>query len=297
MATRKAEIGLTLQPDLEFLELAEPLFTEVDLFEVTPETLWLEEPDGRLEPNGYHARFRELKARTGKAFVAHGVGLSVGGVGKGTAAHHARWLRAVGRDHDAFRFLWYTEHLGWTLAQGRALALPLPAPMTPESARVIRRTLRKMQRVVPHVGLENTAQYFLLGDPLDEPDFLREVLCGRSTDLLLDLHNVFTMAVNFGFDPLDYIRRLPLEKVLEIHLSGGSMSPAGWLPSRRSLRLDAHDGSVPEQVWRLLDEVLPLCCALRAVTLERMEGTLTAADVPLVCEELRRMRTALRGAS
>lgn len=39
-------------------------------------------------------------------------------------------------------------------------------------------------------------------------------------------------------------------RVLELHLSGGSDSGPDWLPSRRVLRLDSHDGAVPEPVWR-----------------------------------------------
>ena len=48
-----------------------------------------------------------------------------------------------------------------------------------------------------------------------------------------------------------------------------------------------------EAVWALLDAVLPRCPAVRGVTLERMEGTVTEADVPQVREELRRLRRAV----
>jgi uncharacterized protein (UPF0276 family) len=41
------------------------------------------------------------------------------------------------------------------------------------------------------------------------------------------------MAVNFGFDPDDYVRRLPLDRVLEIHVSGGTLSSDRWLSSGR----------------------------------------------------------------
>jgi hypothetical protein len=50
---------------------------------------------------------------------------------------------------------------------------------------------------------------------------------------------------------------------------------------------------VPEPVWQLFAEVLPRCPALRGVTLERMEGTVSASDVPELREELRRLRTML----
>jgi hypothetical protein len=104
---------------------------------------------------------------------------------------------------------------------------------------------------------------------------------------------VHTTAVNAGFDAWDYIRALPFDKVIEIHLSGGSFSDPNWLASGRTLRLDSHDNGVPEEVWALFERVLPLCTALRGVTLERMEGTVEQGDVPLLREELVRTRRIL----
>jgi len=146
---------------------------------------------------------------------------------------------------------------------------------------------------VPDVGVENSVFYFVLGDPLDEPAFIGEVLRARRTHLLLDLHNVFTSALNFGFDPRAYLARLDLGRVIEIHLSGGSPSDPRWLPSGRVMRLDAHDSAVPEAVWRLFEEVAPRCGGLRGVTLERMEGTVGAGDAAVIREELRRARRVL----
>jgi uncharacterized protein (UPF0276 family) len=156
---------------------------------------------------------------------------------------------------------------------------------------VVRRSLRALQAVVPDVGVENTVLYFTLGSPLDEPAFLRRVLRAPRTHLLLDLHNVFTMAQNFGFEPRAYLDQLDLAKVIEIHLSGGSPSDPAWLPTGRVLRLDAHDTAVPEPVWALFEQVAPRCPNLRGVTLERMEGTVEEPDVPVIRDELRRARS------
>ena len=144
------------------------------------------------------------------------------------------------------------------------------------------------------VGIENSVFYFTLGDPLDEPAFLTRALRGSGMHLLLDLHNVFTMAQNVGFSAQEYLRRIDLSRVIELHISGGTHSDASWLRSGRSLRLDSHDDAVPESVWELLDEVLPHCTGLRGITLERMEGTVGPADVPLIRAELARARLALR---
>lgn len=287
-------VGLTLQPDDAFLDLlGAVIHEESQHFEIAPETTWRFGAGEELVENSFSRRFQAIKARTGKRFMAHGVGFSVGSGARADAARKRRWLDQVKRDHALFDFAWYTDHLGATSLDGQAITLPVGLPMTARAAAVVRRSLRAMATVVPDVGVENAVAYFMLGDPLDEPAFLRSVLRAPRTHLLLDVHNVFTMAQNFGFDPRDYLARLDLDRVIEIHLSGGSDSDPRWLASGRVMRLDAHDTAVPEPVFQLFEEVLPRCPNLRAVTLERMEGTVTAADVPVIRAELARARALI----
>jgi uncharacterized protein (UPF0276 family) len=286
-------VGFTLQPDPQFLDLCGSIIRDADYWEVAPETLWRMRPDGRLEDNGYHKRFCAM-TRGRRFFVAHGVGLSLGSAAAVDVRRRRAWLARVAEDHATFGFRWYTDHLGASAVDGMAMTLPLPLPMTAEAARVVRRRLTQMQRVVGHVGVENNVAYFVVGDPLDEPRFLMDCVRARGCHLLLDLHNVYTMATNHGFDPAEYLRRLDLTKVIEIHISGGSESDPRWLPTGRVLRLDGHDGAVPELVWRMLEAVAPRCPNLRGVTLERMEGTVEEADVPLLAAEMQRLRATVQ---
>jgi hypothetical protein len=289
--TVQVQVGFTLQPDHAFLDLTAELLPEVDYLEVTPETLWREGPDGRFQPNGYHQRILQLgRAAPGKSFVAHGVGLSLGSVGRDEWRRRARWLRRLAEDQRLFQFRWYTDHLGATWLGGHHVALPVALPMTPAAAAAVRRTLRAMQAVVPDVGFENTAPTVLFGQPLEEPAFIAEALRAPRTYLLLDLHNVHVLARNFGVAPLEYVDRLDLSRVIELHVSGGGWSDPAWLPGGRVLRLDSHDGAVPEEVFQLLEAVAPRCVNLRGVTLERMEGTVAGPDVAVLAAELARIR-------
>ena len=102
-------------------------------------------------------------------------------------------------------------------------------------------------------------------------------------------------AENAHFLSEDYLARMNLERVIEIHISGGGQSDPSWLPGNVVLRLDSHDSSVPEEVWRLLETTAPRCPNLMAITLERMEGTLLPGEEPLLAEELRRIRSIARG--
>src|SRR5215471_5976053 len=241
-------VGFTLQPEVEFLERTAALCEhDVDYFEVAPETLWRVDGEGRLLPNGFHGRFAALREATRRPFVAHGVGLSLSTNAPADGARRRAWLTRIREDHRVFAFEWYTDHLGATAADGAALALPLPMPMDGWTAGVVRRNLRALRGVVPDVGVENTANYFTLGDPLEEPRWLHQVVAMPRTWLLLDLHNVWTVAENASFDPDAWLERAPLERVIEIHIAGGKYSDPGWLPSGRSMRLDGHDAAVPDE--------------------------------------------------
>jgi uncharacterized protein (UPF0276 family) len=287
-------LGFTLQPEERYLALTAELLEHVDYVELAPETLWRTDEGGALVPNGFHEQIAALRETSGLSFVAHGVAFSMGSA-RPDPLRRARWLERIAADHAQFEFRWYTDHLGATELAGRNLTLPLPVPLVPAAARALRASLSALQGVVADVGLENSVFYYHVGDPLAEPAFLRGVLSNPRTHLLLDLHNVWTNALNLGFEPWDYVSRLPLEKVIELHVSGGAESDPGWLPSGAVLRLDSHDAAVPEEVWALAERVMPLCPNLRGVTLERMEGTVQPDDVPSLRAELRRARALLEG--
>lgn len=288
-------VGLALQPETAFLDLLDQVIcTEADYYEVIPETLWWEDENGVLRDNSFFRRLESLCTERPKPIVGHGVGLSLSGVSKRDAQRRRNWWTKLVQDHQKLRFAWYTDHLGITAPDGMAAMLPLPPWQTPAAVTLLRKRLRRLQTIVPQVGIENSVFYFSIDDPLEEPRFLRNVLSLPGMYLLLDLHNVYTSAVNFHFDPREYLARLDLTQVIELHLSGGTISDGSWLPSGKQLRLDSHDDAVPEPVWDLLDFVLPKCTGLKGITLERMEGTVGEAEVPLIREELRRAKRALR---
>lgn len=281
-------LGLTLLPHREHLAaMARVIEDDAEFFEISPETLW----DERLEPSAAHATILDIVERSGRPVVGHGINLSPGT--PDGDARVERHLAAITREHASFGFRWYSEHLGFTSAAGLVAALPLPLPPRDETRRTLADRVARLQRIVPDVALENQAALFALGDPVKEPEFLNEVCAAARCGLLLDLHNAYTNCRNFGIPLDDWLAALDLSRVIEIHVSGGSESNPAWLASRRVFRLDSHDGDVPGEVWRALDEVLPRCPNLRGVVLERNEGTIDDSNVAAFESEVRHLRAAL----
>ena len=287
-------VGFALHPDLDYLELARDIIEgPADFFEINPETLWRPQQD-LLVRNDFYPLFTQIRDHSRKPFVAHGLHFSPGTPLDLDLPRSRAWLDRLRDDQSEFRFPWISEHLGWQIADGLQTTLPLPLPPTAEAVGIVAERMRLLAGVAGRSAFENSANYVFLGDPAVEPDFLNAICRAAPCRLLLDLHNVHTQCLNLGTDPRDYVDRLDLDQVLEIHLSGGSESDPAWLASGRVFRLDSHDGPVPEDVWKLFEHVLPRCRGLEGVVVERLNGTFKAAEVPALAAEVRRAKDLLR---
>jgi uncharacterized protein (UPF0276 family) len=67
--------------------------------------------------------------------------------------------------------------------------------------------------------------------------------------LLLDVNNAFVNAQNHGHDARDFLRQMPLERVVELHVAGHDKRESG-------LVIDTHGKPVAEQVYELLEWTL-----------------------------------------
>ncbi|MGB9723436.1 MAG: DUF692 family multinuclear iron-containing protein [Chloroflexia bacterium] len=82
-------------------------------------------------------------------------------------------------------------------------------------------------------------------DPESDPETIAAVLEATGCPLLLDLSYAQTAADNWGLSPEEYLRRLPLDRAMEVHLSA-----PGRLENGR--RIDAHE-ALREEDFALLD--------------------------------------------
>jgi uncharacterized protein (UPF0276 family) len=109
---------------------------------------------------------------------------------------------------------------------------------------------------------------------MSEWEFLAEMTRRTGCELLLDVNNVYVSAVNNGFQPLDFIAGLPLERVRQIHLAGHTQSEA--------VLIDTHDRPVCNEVWALYEEVMARVGPV-ATMIERDAGI---PSLPVLLDEL-----------
>jgi len=157
----------------------------------------------------------------------------------------------------------WSEHLAFVRAGGVEIG-HLAAP--PRTAATIEGTLANLARASRIVGappcMENIATLIdPPGSTMDEAQWLRAIVAAAGAPMLLDLHNLYANALNFGHAPRNLLRALPLERVEMVHLSGGRwISRAGCAPRL----LDDHLHDVPDAVYELLEDLA--CAAPQALT-------------------------------
>lgn len=257
-AKTKAEpyfgVGLGLRWDFldDVLEIAS---LPVRFFEISPENYM-----GR---GGYFPDALE-RLRDRYPFVTHGLTMSVGAHAFPEESYMAELSSEIARVGSP----WHSDHL--CLSTAGPLVLHDLLPLTP-SKKVAQRAADRIRAIEDRLGvpfaIENISFYAHAGRPeMPEHEFLCEVLHRSSAGLLLDVNNVYVNALNHGFDAEDFIRSLPHEQVVQLHVAGHTR--LGEESSCPGLLLDTHGSPVVPPVKNLLDLTLRLTGPL-PVVLER----------------------------
>lgn len=176
-------------------------------------------------------------------FVCHGLSLSLGGPGLlDTQLLHK--IKSFMAEH---RIEVYTEHLSWC-ADHQQLYELLPIPLTEEAVRWTAQRIRQTQEILERpIAIENASYYVQPpGAEMSETEFITHVLEEADCLLHLDVNNLYVNSQNFGFDPLSFLKALPLERACYLHVAGHYQESDGFL-------IDTHGASVIDPVWALLD--------------------------------------------
>ncbi len=225
---------------------------------------------------------RTLAAQT--PVTLHGVSL---GLASSVAVETKRLERMARLCQEVAPVSW-SEHLAFVRGGGTEIG-HLAAP--PRTAATIDGALANLAYAQLVIGtapqVENVATLIdPPGSDRDEATWVSEIVCGSNSDLLLDLHNLYANALNFNFDPVDFIAHILPERIAAIHLAGGK-----WIGARGARRLlDDHLHDVPDPVYDLLAEVGARAPRALTVILER-DGDFPSIDCLL--HQLDRARQAL----
>jgi len=207
----------------------------IDFFEIAPEN-W-------IDLGGLPGR--DLRSFTERyPFVCHGLSLSIGS----PAPLDEVLLHKIRQFLDQHQIRLYTEHLSYCSDDGHLYDL-LPIPFTEDAVKYVAARIRRVQDILQRrIAMENAS--FYLRAPIaemSEIDFIRAVLTEADCDLHLDVNNVYVNSINHAYDPIEFIRAMPTERIVYMHM-------AGHYREEEDLIIDSHGADVINPVWSLLDE-------------------------------------------
>jgi uncharacterized protein (UPF0276 family) len=180
--------------------------------------------------------------------AAHGLSLSLGA----PDPLNQPFLQQVKSFLEQHQIPVYTEHLSYCSDGGYLYDL-LPIPFTEEAVHYVAARIRQTQDILERrIAVENAS--FYVAAPIAEMDelaFLCAVLEEADCDLHLDINNIYVNSINFGFDPQQFLRSLPGERIVYAHIAGHDQEAP-------DLVIDTHGQDVIDPVWALLKEAYSL---------------------------------------
>jgi uncharacterized protein (UPF0276 family) len=240
-------------------------------------------PENYMHRGGKNpARLEQVAARF--PVICHGLMMSLAG----TDPFDPEYFAFLKGFLDRWDPPWHSDHVCWSGLDGTLLHDLLPVPFTSAVARrVAARVVEARDRLERPMAVENISWYMRVGAAgpglgpglrMDEPEFLTEILERADCGLLLDVNNVFVNASNHGFDPYAWLQRIPLERVLQLHVAGHEALDDGLI-------IDTHGATVLDEVYALMAWVIERV-GPRPVLLERDSSI---PPLPELLDEIRRL--------
>lgn len=188
------------------------------------------------------------KVRENYPLVMHGVSMSIGS----TDPLDLNYLKQLKELSDRVEPAWISDHLCWTGVGGHNMHDLLPLPYTEEAiVHVVDRVSQVQDILGRRLMLENLSSYVTFHQSdMTEWEFLSEIANRADSLILLDVNNIYVSSVNHSFDPLEYIRGVPADRVWQIHIAGHTTNESG------AIMIDTHDMPVKDAVWGVYNDAI-----------------------------------------
>lgn len=175
--------------------------------------------------------------------VMHGVSMSIGSTDV-INWDYIKTLKALALEVQP---KWISDHLCWTGMLGVNSHDLLPLPLTQATLNHVAERVEAVQEYLQRpLILENPSTYVSFNQSnISEQDFLSALVKRTGCGLLLDVNNCYVSSFNSGLDPVAYIKALPHQAIVQMHLAGHQHCGTHIV--------DTHDRAVVPEVWQLFN--------------------------------------------
>lgn len=227
-------LGLRREKLDEMLEAMQAnQLSAVDFMEVAPEN-WIRVGGSQGK------KFRQFTEKYD--FLCHGLSLSIGS----PSPLDINFVKQVGAFLKTHNVKHYSEHLTYCSDDGHLYDL-LPIPFSEEAVHYVAQRIRQVQDILQQeISMENASYYTPApGKEMEEIEFINAVLEEADCGLLLDVNNIYVNAVNHRYDPIEFLKQLPAERIRYAHI-------AGHYNEADDLIVDTHGADIIDPVWDML---------------------------------------------
>jgi uncharacterized protein len=157
---------------------------------------------------------------------------------------------------------WFTDHLCFTRVPGFSIGQLTPLQFSEEVIEIVVNKVKEVKkRINKPFLLENITYYFKIpGSELSEAQFLTRILEAADVGLLLDVCNLYMNSQNHNYDPHEFLKAIPLERVVQLHIAGGVRHKQKWV--------DSHSHPVHKEVFELMEHIVTNA-PVKGILLER----------------------------
>lgn len=193
-----------------------------------------------------------------KPLVLHGLDLSLGSPEKIDEVY-CKKLQAVIKETNCH---WFSDHISLTKIDNIEVGHLMPICFNEENIELITSKVHALMKITEKPFLlENITYYYEIPHSnLGEAEFITQIIQRSNCGMLLDLNNLYLNSLNHKYDPYEFLSKIPLEHVVEIHLAGGSF--------KENMHVDTHANAISKEVWELFDYVAKFV-PFRGVVIER----------------------------
>jgi uncharacterized protein len=210
--------------------------SEIDFLEITADH-YLDAAPSKLD------ELDLLKAHF--PLIPHSLNLSLGSAESVDEAYLEKLAALIERINPP----WWSEHICFTKADGINIGHLAPLPFTEEAVEVLIKNIQKTKTVIKTpLILENIT--YMVRFPfaeLNEAEFIRKVIEATNCGLLLDVTNLYINSQNHGYDWREFLQKLPLEQVVQLHFVGEHQHD--------NRHIDAHANATQTEIWEVFREV------------------------------------------
>ncbi|MCD9616228.1 MNIO family chryseobactin maturase [Chryseobacterium gleum] len=267
---RKPMLGVSMMAEADFVSAILPLLqnNSIDVLEWSFDTLYHpNEPDWLCDLLNFYAENGRL--------IGHGVYYSL--FDARWTERQDEWLKKLKEEVRLRNYNHITEHFGFMNTENFHQGVPLPVSLHPKTLQIGKDRLYRLQEAVDiPVGIENLAFSFSVDDVKEQGVFLDQLTEDTNGFLILDLHNIYCQSCNFGLEMKEIVDLYPLDKVKEIHLSGGSWQESVY--GKKQVRRDTHDDAIPQNIVSVLPSVMEQCQNLEYIIIERLGHTVKTEE-------------------